>query len=95
MQVCRYAADQQISAKLPTGVADKMSPDEVGQTTRTVWRRASFCASNECVEVAQRGDMIILRDSAQPHSSVLRCTPEDWGSFMRNIKSCEFGSLGS
>lgn len=95
MQVCRYAADQQISTKLPTGVADKMSPDEVGQTTRTAWRRASFCASNECVEVAQQGDMIFLRDSAQPYGSMLRYAAEDWGSFLRGIKSGEFDRLGS
>lgn len=72
-----------------------MSPDEVGQTIRTAWRRATFCASNECVEVAQRGDMIILRDSARPRSSVLSCTAEDWGSFMYNIKSGQLDSLGS
>ena len=72
-----------------------MSLDEVGQTIRTAWRRASFCASNECVEVAQRGDMIILRDSVQPHSSLLSCTSEDWGSFTRSIKSGEFDRLGA
>jgi Domain of unknown function (DUF397) len=72
-----------------------MSPDEVGQTIRTAWRRASFCASNECVEVAQRGDMIILRDSAQLHGSMLHCAAEDWGSFTRSIKSGEFDRFGS
>jgi hypothetical protein len=72
-----------------------MSPDEIGQTIRTAWRKASFCASNECVEVAQRGDMIVLRDSGQPHDSMLRCAAEDWESFMRGIKSGEFDRLGS
>jgi len=62
---------------------------------QSAWRRASFCASNECVEVAQRGDMIILRDSAQPHGSMLHCVAEDWESFMRSIKSGEFDRLGS
>jgi hypothetical protein len=77
------------------GVADKMSPDEVGQTIRTVWRRASFCASNECVEVAQWGDMVLLRDSAQSHGSMLYCAAKDWGSFTRSIKSGELNRLES
>ena len=72
----------------------QMSPNEVGQVMRT-WRRASFCASNECVEVAQRGDEIILRDSAQPHGSMLHYTVKDWGSFMRRIKSGELDRLRS
>ena len=77
------------------GVAGKMSPAKVRQANRTAWRRASFCASNECVEVAQRGDMIFLRDSAQPYGSMLRYAAEDWGSFLRGIKSGEFDRLGS
>jgi Domain of unknown function (DUF397) len=72
-----------------------MSPNEVGQAMQPAWRRASFCASNECAEVAQHGDMILMRDSALPHGSVLRYTVEDWRSFMRRIKSDEFDCLRS
>jgi hypothetical protein len=39
--------------------------------------------------------MIILRDSAQPHGSMIHCAAEDWGSFTRSIKSGEFDRLGS
>ena len=39
--------------------------------------------------------MIFLRDSAQPYGSMLRYAAEDWGSFLRGIKSGEFDRLGS
>ena len=67
---------------------------EARQTVQPAWRRASFCASGECVEVAQRNGMIILRDSKEPRGSVLHYTPEEWQSFVRGIKAGEFDNLG-
>ena len=39
--------------------------------------------------------MIVLRDSTQPHGSMLHYTAGDWGSFVRSIKSGQLDSLGS
>lgn len=72
-----------------------MSPDEALQTERSSWRRASFCASNECVEVAPHNGMIIVRNSREPRGLVLRYTAEEWQSFMRGVKAGEFDDLGS
>ena len=47
----------------------------------------------ECIEVAQRDDMIILRDSTQPHGSVLDYAAGDLGSFVRTIKSGQLDGL--
>ena len=58
------------------------------------WRKASFCASTECVEVAQRGDVVILRDSMQPSGTVLRYDVGEWRCFVRNIKVGKFDGLG-
>lgn len=30
------------------------------------WRRSSFCAQGECVEVAVSGDAVLIRDSKDP-----------------------------
>ena len=38
------------------------------------WRRSSRCSSSTCVEVAQVGDMILLRDSKNPAVAPLRFT---------------------
>ena len=72
-----------------------MSPLKVGQALPPAWRRASFCASGECVEVAQQDGVIILRDSTQPHGSLLYAAVSDFGSLVRNIKSGRFDGLKS
>jgi len=54
------------------------------------WRKASFCASGECVEVAQQDGMIVLRDSKEPGGSLLRYTAEEWQSFVLGVKAGEF-----
>lgn len=72
-----------------------MSPEQVGQPSQPAFRAASFCAGGECVEVGQRDGMISLRDSTQPDGNMLHYAVEDWGSFVRNIKSGQLDRLGS
>lgn len=69
-----------------------MSSDEAGRQVLPAWRTASFCAAGECVQVAQRDGVIMLRDSAQPDGDVLRYAPEQWRSFLRTVKAGEFDS---
>lgn len=70
-----------------------MSANEPEQPVQPTWRRASFCASTECVEVAQRDDVIILRDSTQPRGDMLHYGVGEWRCFVRNIKAGEFDGL--
>jgi hypothetical protein len=63
------------------------------QTGEPSWRRASFCASNECVEVAQRNGVIFVRSSSEPSGQVLRWTADEWQSFVRGIKAGELDDL--
>jgi len=55
-----------------------------------VWRKASFCGSGECVEVAELNGMVVMRDSKDPHGPTLRYTTEEWRSFVRAIKAGKF-----
>ncbi len=71
------------------------SPDEAGRAAQPAFRTASFCTGGECVEVGQQDGMIVLRDSTQPHGIMLHYAVEDWGSFVRNIKSGQLNGLGS
>ena len=71
-----------------------MPSSEARQTELPSWRKASFCASGECVEVAQQNGMIVLRDSTEPRGSVVRYTTEEWQTFVRGIKAGEFDDLG-
>ena len=56
-----------------------------------IWRRASFCGSGECVEVAELNGMVVMRDSKDPHGPMLRYTADEWRSFVRAVKAGEFG----
>jgi len=64
------------------------------QGRQAAWRRASFCASGECVEVAQQNGMIFMRDSKEPDARALQYTTEEWRSFVRGVKAGEFDDLG-
>jgi hypothetical protein len=69
-------------------------PSSRARLNEPAWRKASFCASGECVEVAQQEDMIVLRDSKEPRGNLLRYTTEEWESFVRGVKAGEFDHLG-
>ncbi len=71
-----------------------MPSDGARQTEQSAWRKASFCASGECVEIAQRNGMIVLRDSGQPRGHV-HYTTEEWRAFVRGVKTGEFDDLGT
>lgn len=62
---------------------------------QAAFRRSSFCAAGECIEVAQRNGVITLRDSTQPQGSVLNYAPQDWRSFVRRIKAERLDVQGS
>jgi hypothetical protein len=70
-----------------------MSLNEVGQAESPAFRRASFCASGECVEVAQRDGMIILRDSTQPRGIMLHYAASDFEAFVRRVRAGRLDNL--
>jgi hypothetical protein len=70
-----------------------MSANEAGWSVQPAWRTASFCASGECVEVAQGDDLIILRDSTRPQGSMLHYGAAEWRAFIGTVKAGEFDNL--
>ena len=69
-----------------------MTSEGAGQAA---FRRSSFCAANECIEVAQRNGVITLRDSTKIQGSMLNYAPEDWRRFVCRIKAGRLDALGS
>jgi hypothetical protein len=67
-----------------------MSSNKTGHLGHLAWRKASFCASGECVEVAERDGVVILRDSTQPSGRMLHWGAEEWRIFIRTLKTGEF-----
>ena len=55
-----------------------------------IFRKSSFCASGECLEVGQRDGLIILRDSTRPRGIVLHYDAAIWRSFIRDVKAGEY-----
>jgi hypothetical protein len=70
-----------------------MPSNEAGSSVQPAWRTASFCTSGECIQVAQRDGLIILRDSTRPDGIRLRYADEEWRSFVRIIKAGGFDDL--
>jgi Domain of unknown function (DUF397) len=54
--------------------------------TQPQWRRSMYCASNDCVEIAQVNGTIMLRNSTKPRR-VVRYTPEEWRAFTQGLQA--------
>ena len=58
-----------------------------------VWHRASRCANGECVEVASRDGLILVRDSKDPAGEVLAYSNDEWTAFISSVKAGDFDIL--
>jgi hypothetical protein len=52
------------------------------------WRKSSYSGNNggQCVEAAAR-QVVLVRDSKNPHGPVLEVTPEMWHKFIMYLKN--------
>lgn len=63
-----------------------------GQILGSAWRKSSYCANGECVEVREHSDAVAVRSSSAP-DVVLRCTVAQFTSFLQTIKIGELDHL--
>jgi Domain of unknown function (DUF397) len=56
-----------------------------GRTLGPAWRKSSYCAANECMEVRELGGTVEMRSSTAP-GVVLRCTAAQFRSLLQVIK---------
>ncbi len=59
-------------------------------TNHLQWRRSSRCASSSCVEVAQEGDLVMVRDSKNLETAPLKFTQKEWHAFLSGARNGEF-----
>lgn len=57
---------------------------------KRVWLRSQKCESVNCVEVAEAGSEILIRDSRDPGGVVLRVRREDWDVFAAGVAAGDF-----
>ena len=51
-----------------------------------MWIKSSYSAYNgSCVEVARPGSAVLVRDSKDPQSPVLKFTPGEWRAFLEGL----------
>jgi hypothetical protein len=63
---------------------------DAADTSDHGYRRASFCGSSGCVEVAIDGPTVSVRDSKLPDSPVLVFDAQEWTAFLLGVKAGEF-----
>ena len=55
------------------------------------WRKASGCGANgACVEVAESGPEVLVRNSRFPDEDWLGFTHDEWVTFLEGVKAGEF-----
>jgi predicted secreted Zn-dependent protease len=54
------------------------------------WRKSSASASGTCVEVAFRGQSVLVRHSADPLGPVLAFSDREWAAFLTGARNGEF-----
>jgi predicted secreted Zn-dependent protease len=50
------------------------------------WRKSSASSTDDCVEVAAAGGMIIVRDSKDPDGGNLLLSSHDWSIFVVGVR---------
>jgi Domain of unknown function (DUF397) len=59
--------------------------------TRAQWRKSSYSGnSGNCVEVADLGDTVAVRDSKKKNGPVLVLQLAEWQAFVRQVRSGNF-----
>jgi Domain of unknown function (DUF397). len=58
--------------------------------SKATWRKSTYSGGNggECVEVATNlPGVVAVRDSKNPNGPILTFTPDQWRTFLKDIKS--------
>ncbi len=57
------------------------------------WKRSTYCAHSNCVEIAFLGGLVALRDSKQSPGPVLLFGQTEWEDFLAGARNGEFDSI--
>lgn len=60
---------------------------ESGRSTTLVWRKSTFSAPHECVEVAVNGHSVFVRDSKNRSDPPVEILADTWRIFLNRVKA--------
>jgi len=63
---------------------------KVHDRSGVVWVKSSKCEASSCVEVADIGHAVLVRNSSFPDGEILEIPRRDWGAFVAGILDGEF-----
>lgn len=61
----------------------------------TLWRKSTYSTQGNCIEVADFGETIGVRDSKDPEGPVLHFAPSEIAAFLSGAKAGEFDDFGN
>jgi len=70
-----------------------MSSYVADNNSQVAWRKASFCAASQCVEVAVWRGMLVVRGAEKSNGPMLSYTTRQWQAFIHEIKAGRFDSI--
>lgn len=59
------------------------------ESAALIWRRARRCDAGHCVEIADQGDWVFVRDSKDP-AVVLTFGRQEWAAFLDGVLTSGF-----
>lgn len=68
--------------------------DVVVRNASLDWYRSSYCQAGECVEIADAGDVVIMRSSVRPEVGRIYLSRKEFGYFLTAAKSGEYTRVG-
>jgi len=63
-----------------------------GPAESPAWQRGTKCEGGACVEVAAQGDLVLMRSSQDPGTTV-RISRDEWRAFLAGVKEGAFDPL--
>jgi hypothetical protein len=62
-------------------------------TEDLTWHKSSRCGSSTCVEIAQAGDRVLMRDSKNLAQAPLAFSGTEWADFIAGLNEGDFDHL--
>jgi Domain of unknown function (DUF397) len=57
------------------------------------WRKSRTCESGACVQVARRGDHVLIGNTNDPNGQVSEFTTDEWRNFLVGAKMGDFDDI--